>query len=114
VIMVSGPPGVNFILQASDDFVNWVNVLTNTAPCTWSDPAAPQHPWRMYRLQLAPIAPNLAPSYSAPVLQIRAGLDWFDDTLPVVAVEPPAVRQGYRGQWSDAPPAVLAKALVQT
>jgi hypothetical protein len=109
LINVSGPPGVTFILQGSDDLVNWFNILTNTAPCTWSDPAAAQHPSRMYRLRLAPITPNLQPSYSPPVLQIRAALDWFDDALLLAVTERPAVMPVYRSERRYAPAASLAK-----
>jgi hypothetical protein len=107
VLTMTGPPGANFILQASDDLLNWANVLTNTAPCTWADPAAPQHPNRMYRLRLAPIAPNPVPLLSTPILQIQASWYEMDNLLC-----PPGNAAG--PLWAEASPKdVEAFVLVQ-
>jgi hypothetical protein len=48
-ISVAGMPGLNFVLQATTDFVHWANLTTNTAPCTFVDTSASQYSMRMYR-----------------------------------------------------------------
>jgi hypothetical protein len=48
-----GIPGCNFILQATTDFHSWVNLTTNSFPCSFVDSAAPQYPHRFYRAALA-------------------------------------------------------------
>jgi hypothetical protein len=34
---VNGPPGTGYVIQSSSNLVNWVPVLTNVAPFTFSD-----------------------------------------------------------------------------
>ena len=46
---VTGVPGYQYIVQASTNYVNWVPVLTNTAPFTYVDPKAGQFRQRYYR-----------------------------------------------------------------
>jgi len=52
---VSGPgvPGCNFVIQASTNLINWVNLSTNPSPCSIVDADAWQHPNRFYRAMLA-------------------------------------------------------------
>jgi hypothetical protein len=62
-ISMTGSPGCLAILQASDDGGTWMNLLTNTAPCSYADPAAASHPARVYRAIPAPMpgAPPILP-----------------------------------------------------
>jgi len=53
-LQITGPPGNNFIIQASTNLLNWISLQTNTAPCTFVDTAAWQFPARMYRVVPAP------------------------------------------------------------
>jgi hypothetical protein len=85
VLNVAGVPGVNFVLQATCDLLNWVNLQTNTAPCTYIDLEAAGKPMRFYRaiaLPLPPAAliikpmkpkmvPHLAPSQTLSALSPR-------------------------------------------
>jgi hypothetical protein len=48
-----GVPGCNFVIQASTNLVNWVNMTTNCSPFTFVDPTAAQHPNCFYRAVLA-------------------------------------------------------------
>jgi hypothetical protein len=48
---VAGPPGVNFVIQGSTNFVDWVDLQTNTMPCTFVDSNAWRYPVRIYRLR---------------------------------------------------------------
>jgi uncharacterized cupredoxin-like copper-binding protein len=48
-VSVTGVPGLTFILQASPDLLNWINVTTNTAPSTFLDTAARPGVPRYYR-----------------------------------------------------------------
>jgi hypothetical protein len=48
-----GVPGCNFILQASTNLVNWVNLATNPSPFVVTDSDASQYPRRFYRAVLA-------------------------------------------------------------
>jgi len=46
-VTVSGPPGVNCIIQGSVDLKTWIDLSTNTAPCTYVDTTG--LPLRFYR-----------------------------------------------------------------
>ena len=48
---VAGPPGFNFVFQASTNFVDWVDLQTNTMPSTFVDSNAWRYPLRAYRLR---------------------------------------------------------------
>ena len=52
---VSGPGvlGCNFVLQASTNLRDWVNLGISPSPCNFTDPEASQHPTRFYRAVLA-------------------------------------------------------------
>jgi hypothetical protein len=52
-ISLTGPPGVNYIIQASSDQFNWSNLQTNTLPTSVVDPVAAQGGQRTYRAVLA-------------------------------------------------------------
>jgi hypothetical protein len=54
-VSITGPgvPGCNFVLQASTDMLNWVDVQTSPSPCTFADTEAQQYPRRFYRAVLA-------------------------------------------------------------
>src|SRR5262249_28047053 len=34
---VAGPPGFNFVIQGSTNFIDWVDLQTSTMPCTFVD-----------------------------------------------------------------------------
>jgi hypothetical protein len=54
---VNGPQGTTFIVQASTNLANWLNIATNTlgaVPTTFVDPVAEQFPTRFYRISLSP------------------------------------------------------------
>jgi hypothetical protein len=53
-LTVDEVPGCRYVVQASTDFVNWVPVLTNTAPFTYVDTNAGQFGQRFYRSVYAP------------------------------------------------------------
>jgi len=53
-LTVTGPPGVTYILQASSDHVNWVNIQTGTAPSTFIDSMQTLTGSRFYQIKLAP------------------------------------------------------------
>jgi hypothetical protein len=45
--------GQTYILQASDDLMNWISISTNTpssAPFSWNDPTSINAPTRFYRV----------------------------------------------------------------
>ncbi len=48
-VSCSGAPGINYVLQGTTDFVNWVNLDTNTAPWIFVDRNASQFNARFYR-----------------------------------------------------------------
>jgi hypothetical protein len=48
-LALTGPPGQNFILQASTNLIDWVGLRTNTAPFSLTDTDAPHHSKRFYR-----------------------------------------------------------------
>jgi hypothetical protein len=52
-----GVPGCNFILQASTNLINWVNLATNPSPFAVVDTDAGQYPRRFYRAVLASTTP---------------------------------------------------------
>jgi len=52
-ITVTGPAGINFIIQASIDFKNWDDLSTATAPSVYVDAAATQYSARFYRIVMA-------------------------------------------------------------
>jgi len=54
-----GTPGCNFILQASTNLVDWVNLQTNTVPAALVDTNAWRYPRRFYRISLAPAPLNI-------------------------------------------------------
>jgi len=47
---VAGVSGYQYVVQISSNLVNWISVLTNTAPFTYTDSAA-TGPKRFYRTQ---------------------------------------------------------------
>ena len=47
---VSGVPGCSYIVQASTNLVDWENVQTNTAPCTFTDTDISKYSQRYYRV----------------------------------------------------------------
>lgn len=53
-LMLQGPIGSNYVIQASGDLSNW-QTLTNFSSTSWlsyfNDPAATNHPYRFYRIQ---------------------------------------------------------------
>jgi hypothetical protein len=49
---VSGVPGCSYVVQASTNLVDWENVQTNTAPCTFTDTDASNYSQRYYRAVL--------------------------------------------------------------
>jgi hypothetical protein len=49
-LSITGIPGFNFVIQASTNLTDWVNLQTNTAPCTFVDSNAWQYPMRLYRV----------------------------------------------------------------
>jgi Immunoglobulin domain len=51
-IQLSGPPGSNYVVEASTDFKNWIPISTNSAPTgsiSYTDSAATNLPCRYYR-----------------------------------------------------------------
>jgi M6 family metalloprotease-like protein len=46
---VSGSVGGTYIILGSSNFIDWISLETNTAPFTFTDPAANQVPFRVYR-----------------------------------------------------------------
>jgi hypothetical protein len=52
-VSLTGPVGENYIIQASTNLTQWVNLQTNTLPTSLIDPAAPQYRNRFYRAMLA-------------------------------------------------------------
>jgi hypothetical protein len=51
-ILLSGPPGSNYVIQASTDLKNWTPISTNAAPTgsvSYTDAAAKNLPFRYYR-----------------------------------------------------------------
>jgi hypothetical protein len=56
-----GVPGCNFILQASTNMINWVNLATNPSPFVVTDSDASQYPRRFYRAVLASVS-QVAPA----------------------------------------------------
>jgi hypothetical protein len=53
-LTVSGSTGMEYIVEASTNLVNWIPVWTNTAPCTYVDVNAGQFNQRFYRSVPAP------------------------------------------------------------
>jgi hypothetical protein len=48
----SSAPGTNYVIQATTNFVDWLNVSTNVAPAEWLDLidlGATNYPMRFYR-----------------------------------------------------------------
>jgi hypothetical protein len=48
-VTVTGPPGVNYIIEATSDLTHWSALQTNTLPMTCVDPVAAQSGLRFYR-----------------------------------------------------------------
>ncbi len=48
-LTLSGDSSQSYIIQASDNLVDWVSVQTNTAPSTYTDTQAGKHSQRFYR-----------------------------------------------------------------
>jgi hypothetical protein len=48
-LTVTGPPGVNYIIEASTDLSHWSALQTNTLPASCTDPVAAQSGLRFYR-----------------------------------------------------------------
>jgi hypothetical protein len=48
-VTVTGPPGVNYIIEATSDLTHWFALQTNTLPMTCVDPVAAQSGLRFYR-----------------------------------------------------------------
>jgi hypothetical protein len=46
---VTGVSGFNYAVQASTNLMDWVPLLTNTSPFTFTDTNAPDFPQRFYR-----------------------------------------------------------------
>ncbi len=59
---VSDGASTSFVVEASEDLINWVPVATNTAPFTFVDPDASQFQQRFYRALMLPDAPPSATS----------------------------------------------------
>jgi hypothetical protein len=53
-LTVAGTPGLKYVVQASTNLVNWVPLLTNTAPFTFVDANAGSFRQRFYRSVYAP------------------------------------------------------------
>jgi hypothetical protein len=53
-LTLSGIPGQSYIIQASTNLVNWVNILTNTPPLTFMDLQATNYNNRFYRALIEP------------------------------------------------------------
>lgn len=53
-LTIAGSSGMNYIVQASTNLVNWVSVQTNAAPFTFTDTEAGQFNQRFYRSVSAP------------------------------------------------------------
>ncbi|HTQ41098.1 MAG TPA: immunoglobulin domain-containing protein [Pirellulales bacterium] len=54
-LLLSGPPGSNYIIQASTDLKNWTSISTNAAPTgsvSYTDTAAINLPFRYYRAKM--------------------------------------------------------------
>jgi len=51
---VTGSPGMTYVVLGSTDFLNWTPLATNTAPFTFTDPAANGLKSRVYRVRSAP------------------------------------------------------------
>jgi hypothetical protein len=51
---VSGVPGCSYVVQASTNLVDWENVQTNTAPCTFTDTNASNYSQCFYRAVMQP------------------------------------------------------------
>jgi len=58
---VSGEAGTSLAVEASDDLIHWVRVVTNTAPFTFVDNNASQFTKRFYRTAIPtnPVSPNV-------------------------------------------------------
>lgn len=48
-VSITGTTGSQYVIQASTNLVDWVNVQTNLAPFTFVDPAAAGNPQCFYR-----------------------------------------------------------------
>jgi hypothetical protein len=68
--------GTSFVVEASEDLINWIPVTTNTAPFTFVDPDASQFQQRFYR---ALMLPDATPS---------------ETSAPPVVLESPALSNG--------------------
>jgi len=73
---ITGPgiPGCVFIIQASSNLRDWVNISTNPSPITVVDTQAGDYPYRFYRAVLASttvvVAPTLPVITAQPVSQV--------------------------------------------
>jgi HYR domain len=67
-VSISGPgiPGCNFIIQASTNLHDWVNLATNTSPLSALDAHAAEYPVRFYRAVLA--ATSVVPAPTLPII----------------------------------------------
>jgi len=77
-----GTAGCNFILQASTNLVDWVNLQTNTVPAALVDTNAWRYPRRFYRISLAPAPPLNTPTGGL-MLQPAAAIKPTKPTTPL-------------------------------
>lgn len=50
-LTVNGGAGTNYVVQASTNLVDWINLFTNQAPFNWSDTGVTNFRQRFYRVQ---------------------------------------------------------------
>jgi hypothetical protein len=48
---VSGVPGFNYAVEGSSNLIDWVSLITNTAPFNFADTNTPGNPQRFYRIR---------------------------------------------------------------
>ena len=53
-LSINGQPGHLYSIQASTDFVHWVNLVTNAAQFSFVDTSSTAFPYRFYRAQILP------------------------------------------------------------
>ncbi len=53
-LSINGQPGHGYSIQASTNFVNWINLVTNIAPYAYTDTSSNGSPYRFYRAQILP------------------------------------------------------------
>jgi hypothetical protein len=95
-LLVSGAPGEVFIIQGSNDFANWTNLQTNTAPSTFVDTSAPQFVMRYYRVILAPLSATAAVSLPSISAQPQSQVDAYGSSASLSVA---ASGSGLAYQW---------------